>query len=185
MSGSNGKTRVAHPAEHSAIEVHILDPEKIRFQRGSGGTLRMTLEDYGSWMRVEAVQTYPFSAPGQLISIRDALHADTPEIGLIENLADLREEDRAIVAEELNRRYVFPKVKRIVSVRESYGTLEWKVETDRGERTFTMRDVHHSIRSLGGNDYLLMDIDECRYRIPDLLALDKRSHDLFDKHFYQ
>ncbi len=166
-------------------ELNVLDPASLHFWRTTDGTLRLTIKDRVSFLRVEVLRTYPVSEPRQFISIRDGLDKNVREIGIIEFMEQLPLESQAVVKDELDRRYMVPCILRIVEIGDNYGTLDWEVETDHGNRKFTMRDIHDAIRPVGEDDYLLIDTDECRYRIPDLSQLDRRSRDLFGKYFYQ
>lgn len=168
-----------------SYELNILDPAALHFWRTENGTLRLTLRDQASFLRVEIIETYPVTNPRNFISIRDGLDKNVREIGVIEDLETLSPGDKVVVKDELARRYMVPVIEKIVNMNDVYGALEWEVESSHGDRKFTMRDIHDSIRPVGEDDYLLIDTDECRYRIPDLKKLDKRSRDLFGKYFYQ
>jgi Domain of unknown function (DUF1854) len=79
--------------------------------------------------------------------------------------------------------YFVPGIQRIVSIREEFGFLYWSVETDRGAKEFIMRDsVIGSVRKISEGRYLLIDINQTRYQVSDLDALDERSQALLRRY---
>lgn len=66
-------------------------------------------------------------------------------------------------------------IRRGLSLRERFGTVDWEVETDRGIRTFTMRAVREHLYQSSPGRYLLSDVEGNRYDIRDLAALDPAS----------
>jgi hypothetical protein len=68
-----------------------------------------------------------------------------------------------------------PVVMRIEVVKERFGTVEWAVETTRGPRKFTMRNLRENIVQPSPGRYVLSDVDGTRYDVPDLEKLDAKS----------
>lgn len=161
-----------------ASRLVLLDARKLRFWR-LGATLRLTIEDDRSYPQVTVVRAFPLSDPGRYLSVRDG--ADR-EAGLIVDPGELRAEDRKIVAEELERRYLVPAVRRIVSVRERFGTVDWTVETDRGVCSFTTRNLPENVERPAPGRLILSDVDGNRYDIRSLDDLPRESRDLLFRH---
>src|SRR5436309_3205561 len=122
-------------------DLRYLEPKKLRFFR-HGATLRLTVEDERSVLKVAVVRAFPLSHPQQYLSVRDG---DNKEVGLIVDAADLDDESRRLVAEDLERRYVVPVVRRIIAIKERFGTVDWEVETDRGVSRFTTRNTRDNV----------------------------------------
>jgi hypothetical protein len=60
-------------------------------------------------------------------------------------------------------------------VKERFGTAEWEVETSRGKRKFTMRNLRENIAKVTPYRYLLRDVDGNRFDVRDLRELDSTS----------
>ena len=71
--------------------------------------------------------------------------------------------------------YLVPNITRIVNVVERYGTLRWVVETDRGEKSFDIRNRNHDIKVYPDGRVRIRDADDNRYVIRDYRELDARS----------
>lgn len=123
--------------------------------------------------RVFLHRAFPFENPYEYISV---LNGDNREIGLIRTLDDLRPEDVQLVRDELDRKYYTPTITKIISMNERFGFSYWTVQTEVGERTFTMQDTYRSIHRVSNTHVFLNDVDGNRYDIPDVEALDHKSY---------
>ena len=153
-----------------AAGLSYLDPATLRFTR-AGATLRLTIENQVTHLSVSVLRAFPLSEPGRYLSVR----GEKDEIGLVVDPQALDPESRALVNEELHRRYVTPEIRRVTSVRERFETVEWTVDTDRGPCQFTTRNLRESMVHPSPNRYILTDVDANRYDIPDLTALPVAS----------
>ena len=153
--------------------VRYLEAKSLRFI-GGGASLRLTVDGEVSYLDVEVIRLFPLSEPERYLSVRAD---DKEEIGIIRRLADLDPENHRLVLQELERRYLMPIVKSVVNVKERFGVAEWEVETNRGRRTFAMRNLHESIIQLSPDRCLLSDVDGNRYDVRDLRQLDAASRD--------
>jgi hypothetical protein len=152
-------------------ELRYLELKKLQFQR-HGAILRLIIEDEGCWLKVSVVRIFPLSGPQRYLSVRDGANK---EVGIIVEPNELDAENRRLVAEELERRYLVPVVRRIIAVKERFGTVEWEVETDRGIGKFTMRNVRENVLQPSPDRYLFSDVEGNRYDVRDLTALDAAS----------
>ena len=163
-----------------SFEVVHLDPDQVHFER-HGDTLSLTLADGTHYPRVVLRSCFPLSEGERLLSVRDASLADDeqPEIGIIEDWARLKGAGHVAVAAELSLYYFMPKIKRVSKVKDELGFLYWTVDTDKGSREFVMRNriVHHA-REVSPGHWLLIDVNQARYEIPDLDQLDQDSQKL-------
>jgi hypothetical protein len=164
------------PAE--ATDLRYLDPKRLRFLR-HGATLRLIEEGERCWLKVAVLRVLPLSQPQRFFSVRDGA---MKEVGILVDLEELDPESRRLVAEELERRYLVPAIRRVMAVKERFGTVEWEVETDRGPCTFTMRNPRESVWQPSPGRYLLTDVDSNRYDVRDLTALDPASQALLLRH---
>jgi hypothetical protein len=166
------------PSLVEASRLVLLDPAKLRFL-AHGPTLRLTVEDDRSYLRVVVLRAFPLSDPSRYLSVRDG---QGKEIGLIAQPDALAAADRALVEHELERRYLVPAVTRIVSARERFGTVEWTMETDRGECRFTTRNLRENVQRPAPGRIILNDVDGNRYDIRDVDGLNRASQDLLFRH---
>jgi len=152
-----------------------LDPQRLSVFVNESGNLCARLDGEGEWSKVTVRRAFPYSDPDHYI----ALYADEEEIGIVRDLAGVDADSRAVLAEELRKRYHVPVIQRILAIEEEQNVTRWRVETDSGPRTF---EVHsrRSFRRLPGGGLVIVDVDTNRFRIPDRNALDARSRRLLD-----
>jgi Domain of unknown function (DUF1854) len=130
------------------------------------------LPDGRSFVGVKVVRAAPLSQPSRYICFLDS---DNQEIFMVQDLSDLALEDRILVEEQLQTRYIISVIHRVISLRREGGTLYWETETDRGFREFVVQSSDESIRWLGECCLLLTDVDGNRLTVPDISALDRAS----------
>jgi hypothetical protein len=149
-----------------------VDINKIRLFREPAWQLRLTIEGDRSYTRVKVVRAAPLTHPDTHISM---LEAKDEEVCLIVDPTVLDDGMRAIIKEELDRRYLTSLVQRVDSVRMEFGTSYWDVVTDRGPREFVIQNVTENLQWLGDFRLLLVDVDGNRFEIVNLTDLDKKS----------
>lgn len=126
---------------------------------------------------VAPVRAFPISAPENGISLVDA---DGHELAWIERLDDLPAQIRNLIEEELANREFLPEISKLSHVSTFATPSTWKVETDRGITTFTLRG-EEDIRRIGQSTLLIADSHGVQFLIRDLNALDKASRRLLDR----
>ncbi len=169
-------------AEHQPAPITVTHPEqvdmaRVRLFREPPWILRLTIEGDRSYTRVKVVRAAPLSHPGRYISLLDE---KDEEVCMISDLKELDEGMRAIVEEELDRRYLTSTVQRVLTMRNEFGTSYWDVQTNRGRREFVVQNAAESAQWLGEYRLLLVDVDDNRFEIPDLRGLDKKSLSLVE-----
>jgi ATP-binding cassette subfamily B protein len=158
--------------------LRILQPQKLHFIR-DGALLRVIVEDEFSVDNAVILRAFPLSNASRYFSIYER---EGKEIGILRDMDGLSPEDRQILLDELGKRYFVPKILRILSTNERFGTVEWTVETDRGVHKFTTRELRENVLRLGRGRYILIDVDENRYEIPDTSMLDPSSYSRLIRH---
>jgi hypothetical protein len=156
----------------------FLDPTKLLFQR-HGAIVRMTLEGKCSYCRVTVACAFPLSLPGYYWGILDGAQN---EIGVIANPEGLSQESLGILRQELERRYIIPQITAINALRDQFGFQDWEVETDRGPRRFSTRDVRDNVLRPSPGRFLITDTDGTRYEIREMATLDWKSQDLLTQY---
>ncbi len=157
-----------------SFELEILDPQKVRIFR-YGGRTRMTIGEEKSIIRVMVLRAFPLSDPNHYYAFLDSASHD---VGVIVNPHEIDPESRRVCEEDLERRYFIPTVQRVKSAIEEWGSVTWVVETDRGEREYTVRGMRDNMVELSANRVMLTDIDGNRFEIRDLSKLDVVSQNL-------
>lgn len=152
-------------------ELRYLDPKTLHFFR-HGVTLRLTITDDCSYLNVTIARTFPLSEPERYLSVR---YGSRKEVGILSALNTLDEANRRLVQEELEKRYFVPEIRRVHTMKERFGTVDWDVETDRGNYRFTTRNLRDNLVQPEPGRYLLTDVDGNRYDIPNIARLDAPS----------
>lgn len=143
-----------------AARVRYLHPEDYELLRSPAGTLRLTLRDERSVLRVKARRCFPFSFSSKYISLRDG---GDEEIGIIKDLGDLSKEHRRWIEDDLEMRYFAPRVKSIESIKQRFGGTEWHLQTDRGPKRIITRGIHDTLSEVAPGRYMITDVDGNRY----------------------
>jgi len=138
--------------------------------RDRRGRLVFTDDDGRQHVGVEPVRAFPISDPEKHISLVDP-HGR--ELLMVEDLADLRTDDRQLLSQMLAEREFLPRIERVVHVARNKEPHIWDVETDRGAVQFLL--CEDDIRRLGPTRAILIDLHGVRYYIADSRQLDANS----------
>lgn len=153
------------------IAAEFLDAARVRVTRNPEGQAT-ALIDGKHIGKVSFLRVRPLTEPDGYLSLRD--ERDN-EIALLCDWPSLDSDSKEIVRAELERRYLYPVLLRILDLKVFSGVAVCHFETDRGERTVMLRDFRDNIVYLGETRLLLTDVEGNRYDIPDLRALDQGS----------
>lgn len=140
------------------------------------GVLRLTIEGDRSWLKVEAVRAFPISDASHYIGLLDGFGKD---IGVIQNPAELDEQSRALLDNELRMRYFVPIVERVTSVKEEFGSIYWEVLTDRGSARIVVRNIRDNLHEVSPGRIMITDVDGNRFEFRNIDKLDPKSQDIF------
>ena len=145
--------------------------------RNNAGRLVMTTADGTVHEGVTPVRAFPVMAPDRFVAI---MSAEGKEILWIDAPAELPEDVRTLIQEEIASRELMPEIHRIVSVSSFSTPCTWDVETDRGRTTFILKG-EEDIRRIAGNTLLIADSNGLQFLIKDSTQLDKVSKKLLDR----
>jgi len=135
---------------------------------------RLSIADARGEAPVELTRCFPWSAPGSLLSLRDAAGE---ERAFIADPAELDPASRAALGATLEQAGFVLDVVKIAAVDEDFELRSWQVETDRGPRLFqTPLDAWP--RKVGDDALVIEDVYGDLYRIRDPALLDARSRAL-------
>jgi Domain of unknown function (DUF1854) len=165
------------PTANTDFDLIFLDPKTVTLFRTGGSAVRATIADpkvgYERTVLVcQIARAFPLSLQDQYIGLRDAKDKD---VGMLETLQGLDADSLKVVQEELARRYFVPTIQRVTKIKKEYDTVNFEVETDKGERKFAVQNLKDSIQEVGGGRILLTDRTGSRYNIPDYRALDDKT----------
>jgi len=160
--------------------LRYLDPEQVKVYRAESGWLYATIGDELTVLAPRFMRARPLADPNLYISIRGA-GTNGKEFGLLREWRRLDPESRRLVQQELDERYLHVRIERILSLKDYGGLQSCSLETDRGPREVTFRDVRDNVVYSGAARVLLSDAEGNRYDIPDITALDRRSRALLSR----
>ena len=124
---------------------------------------------------LEPRRLFPMSGLRNYITLLDK---DLKEKAIIRDLDNLDEESRKAIEGCLEEYYMIPKIISMIDITEKFGVLTWKCVTDRGTRSFTIKNRHSDIKLLFDGRVLVRDSNDNRYEIENVFALSKRSQAL-------
>ena len=161
----------------TSTEVKKIDADNASFCM-KNGFLSMTQRNANGeekvYDRVFLHRAFPFELLWEYISVLDT---DQVEAGIIFDLEGFDDETKALLTNELERKYYEPRIKTILSLKERYGFSYWEVVcTDGRNVKFTMQDTFRNIIRVGDDRAILLDVDGNRFVIESIMELDRKSH---------
>ncbi|HEX4682310.1 MAG TPA: DUF1854 domain-containing protein [Gemmatimonadaceae bacterium] len=157
----------------SPIEHPVPEPRHpLCLRMGDGGGLVVVEDGVATPVRLQ--QCFPWSAPHEHLSLRDATDR---ELALVEHPSLLDALSRRALEQALAVAGFVLDVARVVSVEEEIEIRQWTVETTSGTRSFqTHLDDWPRVLPDGG--LLIRDVGGDLYRFSSPQAMDKRSREL-------
>lgn len=163
------------------IQMTALTSRNASFQKNSGGGLTLAF-DGTVYEQVELVETFPFTAPYLLLSVRNPQNRNK-EIGMIEDLErDFEPAAAAMIKEHLQLRYHMPVIEKILQTKEADGYTHFTVMTNSGEAQFSLRSNGTYVTALTDTRLIIQDLENNRFEIPDkrkLSAKELKKLDIF------
>ena len=143
--------------------------------RNAFGKLVFTASDGIVHEGVVPVLAFAISAPEGGIAL---LSVEGKELQWIDRLAELPDNERQLVTEELAQRDFMPEIHRIVAVSSFATPSTWQVETDRGPTTLILKsedDIRRLRTAMGPGALLIADSQGIHFLIRDRATLDGQS----------
>lgn len=175
-SGKASSTEEPAPGE-AAAELDILDPSALQFCR-EDNRLQMQQDGEEAWCDVSLARLFALSEPERWISV---LEKEGKEIGVLLALRELSPESLRAAREELHQRYLVPQILQVLACRDRFDMVEWTVQTDRGQVTFLTRNLREKVQRPLSRHLILTDVEDTRYDIPDVEALNTGSRRWLDE----
>ena len=166
-------------------EIRWLTPDACKIHLGSHQALHVTVKNEGIYGGVYAVYCFPVAFRDRYISLHCSLgEGEDVEIGVIRDLDEFPPEAVALVRQALDRRYFIHTITAIHEVAMKYGFVGFDVQTDKGRVQFLMLWQQDRAVDYGLRGKVLIDVNENRYRIPDVDALDPAEKADFKRLIY-
>ena len=156
-------------------DIVYINPDEISFFDTEGGLTGAQYKEYTG--RVNIVRIFPMSLKNEYLSVRDD---DYNEIGIIKNLDDFSDEQKKMIAVEIERRYFAPEITKVHDVKEEFGNMFWICETSAGERSFTVRDLSNNLIHMSNGGIIIVDTDGNRYTSENPHALGAKTMKYLD-----
>jgi hypothetical protein len=147
----------------------------LKLVRNPFGRLVLTT-DQGTLEEVVPVRSFPIAAPENGISL---VSMDGHERAWIGRLADLADDQRRLVEEELASREFVPEICTIEAVSGFATPSTWKVVTDRGPFALVL-ESEDDIRRISRTMLMISDNNGIQFLVRDMTKLDRSSRRLLD-----
>lgn len=161
------------------MAVVMLSSKDVEIHPETRGTLKLVVKKEGAvqeYTGVEVKLAFPMTSGGKFVSFREQ---GGKEIALLKDADALDESSSRALQQALGLAYFVPVIQRILAIDEEFGVTRWKVETDRGPRTFDVA-TRQDVRPVGPGRYLIRDVDGNRYEIRSIDQLDPASRSLLE-----
>ncbi|MFZ5517300.1 MAG: DUF1854 domain-containing protein [Candidatus Zhuqueibacterota bacterium] len=149
----------------------LLNPAELSFSRSENGFLKLKTHDGQVFDSVECTPLFPLSQPERFISVTHREDGQVKELGFIADLNSLPNDQQVFVREEIVFRYFSPEILDINKITSQYGVDQWDVVTEKGDRTFLVRDIKENIIIRDNGFISITDIERCRFQISDYRKL--------------
>jgi hypothetical protein len=154
--------------------MNIIGNTRIRFEKDASGRLTAIVNDE-RYQNVQCVPLFPLFEPGTYVSVQYKKEKEYEEICIIKNISELPPEQKSLVEENISFRYFMPEIIDIDSIKGKHGKDQWVVETDKGEKEFTVQDRKENVHINDRGTVFITDADGCRYKITDYRKLPEKG----------
>jgi hypothetical protein len=153
-----------------------MDPE-FELVPDAKGSLTLKRTGHDDVINVRVRLAFPWSNPTRHVSIRSP---EGKELLLIQDLAALPEERRAVIERALRQSTFIPRITRILELDTRFGHQNWRALTDAGPVDFRVQE-REDVRFLPDGRFTVKDVDGNLYELPRLSELDEQSRRALEK----
>lgn len=154
----------------------IFTKDNCRIERTDMYLVRATMSDGTVYENLEPRRLFPLTDLDHYITFLDE---GEHEVAMLTDINEMDKASADAIKACFTDFYMIPKISEVVAVQDKFGSLKFKVRTERGVVEFRIRNRHSDIKALRGSGRILIrDSNDNRYEIPDFAALDKRSRKL-------
>ena len=151
--------------------------DDFQLMRNLAGRLVLSLADGNIHEGITPVRAFPVQSPQEFVAL---MSTEGKEVLWIERLADVPEDVRTLINEEIASREVMPVIQQLTKVSTYSTPSTWDVVTDRGPTKFILKG-EEDIRRLSGGTLIITDSHGLRFYVPDMQQLDKYSRRILDR----
>ncbi len=157
-------------------KLELLDAKKLEFFRDKAGFVSLKYEGQ-EYFNVRLTRLIPFYSKTTYISVAyDNEDREFKEIGVIQDMKDLTDEQFKLVDEYLEYKYFMPEITKVYSIKDnSRGFIFVDIDTTAGRKTICIRDWYSNFRLLTDKYLYALDVDGNKYFCDDINKLDKKS----------
>ena len=150
-----------------------IDKYTGKIERSDMYLVRLTLKDGTVLEDLEPRRLFPITNTNMFITLLDK---EEKEAAFVRDLCEIDADSRRALEECFAEFYMIPKITRILSIDEKFGSLSMSVETDRGPVSFRIRNRNSDIKKLYGTQRIVIrDSNDNRYEVPNMSELDPQS----------
>ncbi len=160
------------------VTMNMLDKQELKVFYDEHGIPSLQLENGETYHDIEINLLFPLTRRRTYVRFVDS---EEDEIGIVHKMESLDEDSRAVVEQELQKTYFIPTVTKIYSIETKLGADEWKVKTEKGDRTFEVTGKRRNIRFYPDGLVVIKDIDGNRYEINSIRSLDAPSRKILER----
>lgn len=158
-------------------EMVLLKGREVKIGKDKDGKLQLEIKGGERYDDIQVRRTFPYSYKDKYILLKDK---EGREIGILEDMAELEEESRRLLQEELEKVYYIPYIRKVINIDYRMRTPVWTVETDRGVITFELAR-RSDAKFIRQNHLVIKDSAGAKYEILDYTRLDVRSQELIER----
>lgn len=158
-------------------EMVLLKGREVKIGKDEDGKLQLEIKGGERYDDIQVRRTFPYSYKDKYILLKDK---EGREIGILEDMAELEEESRRLLQEELEKVYYIPYIRKVINIDYRMRTPVWTVETDRGVITFELAR-RSDAKFIRQNHLVIKDSAGAKYEILDYTRLDVRSQELIER----
>lgn len=153
----------------------MLNKDNCKIERTDMYLVDVIMTDGNVLKDLEPRRLFPLSDLEHYITLLDD---SEHEVAFITNMSDLDEDSRQALYGCFTDYYMIPKIVEVLQIHDKFGSLKFKVRTERGIVEFRIRSRHSDIKLLRNGRIIIRDSNDNRYEISNFDALDKRSQKL-------
>ncbi len=180
-----GDSEQTEEQSSTAPSIRWFEDHECQFKMGNHDRIELWVDGTLLAASVFIVKTFPSKYPLGYLSVRSwKENGEEYECGMIRDLNPWSTENRALIEELIDRRYLMRRILRVRKNQLESGYLNLEVETDQGPCKFTMRWTQSQALEYSESGKLLIDTCENRYVVEDIDALPAEDRERFLQYIY-
>lgn len=153
----------------------MLNKDNCKIERTDMYLVDVIMTDGNVLKDLEPRRLFPLSDIDNYITLLDD---SEHEVAFITSMSDLDGDSQEALLGCFRDYYMIPRIVEVLQIRDKFGSLKFKVRTERGIIEFRIRSRHSDIKLFRNGRIIMRDSNDNRYEISNFDALDKRSKKL-------